>query len=306
MPNLQVKNPKNSIKYGDIFRIGNHLLSCGDARDVELVNRLIGQAKVKCLIVDVPYGIKAVESKTDFSKLRVNKNILNDDIVSESEYIQFTKDWLKPIIPHLAIKNSSYIFNGDKMIFALRQGMEEAGLNEVKNPSSAFLNERGENTPGNVLTCLMEGTRPLLVEVQAIVNKTSFGYPVRKASGFDLNRLQVLIAVLQKRAGLALEQYDVHLNIVGGIKAQEPAVDLAVALAVASAFKDKPLGLDLVSFGEVGLSGEIRPVSFSEKRIKECENLGLKRVITSLPKNKKISSGIKILDIKNIGEIIKI
>lgn len=184
--------------------------------------------------------------------------------------------------------------------------MEEAGLIEVKNPSSAFLNERGENTPGNVLTCLMEGTRPILVEVQALVNKTSFGYPVRKASGFDVNRLQVLIAVLQKRAGLALEQYDVHLNIVGGIKAQEPATDLAVALAIASAFKDKPLGLDLASFGEIGLSGEIRPVSFTEKRIKECENLGLKRVVTSLPANKKISSNIKVVNIKNIVDIIKV
>ncbi len=128
MPNLRVTNPKNSIKYGDIFRIGNHLLACGDARDIKLVDRLIGQSKVKCLIVDVPYGIKAVESKVNFSKLKVNKNILNDDIVSEPEYVQFTKDWLKPIIPHLAAKNSSYIFNSDKMIFALRQGMEEAGL----------------------------------------------------------------------------------------------------------------------------------------------------------------------------------
>jgi DNA repair protein RadA/Sms len=184
--------------------------------------------------------------------------------------------------------------------------MEENGLNEVKNPSAAFMGEREQNTPGNVITCLMEGTRPILVEVQALVTRTVFGFPVRKASGFDLNRLQVLIAVLQKRAGLALEQYDVHLNIVGGIKAHEPAVDLAVALAIASAFKDKPLGLDLASFGEIGLSGEIRPVSFIEKRIKECENLGLKRTLTSLPKNKKIASQIKVLNIKNIKEIITI
>lgn len=184
--------------------------------------------------------------------------------------------------------------------------MEETGLQEVKNPSMAFMGERKQNMPGNVLTCLMEGARPILVEVQALVNKTAFGYPVRKASGFDLNRLQVLIAVLQKRAGLNLGQYDVHLNIVGGIKAKEPATDLAVALAIASAYKDKALGLDLVSFGEVGLSGEIRQVSFTEKRIKECENLGLNRVLTTLAKNKKIETKIKVINMENIKEIIAI
>lgn len=187
--------------------------------------------------------------------------------------------------------------------------MEEKGLQEVKNPSAAFLGERAENPAGNVVACLMEGSRPILVEVQALVNKTVFGYPVRKASGFDLNRLHVLIAVLQKRAGLHLEQFDVHLNIVGGLTADEPAADLAVAMAVASAYKDKPLGIDLAAFGEIGLSGEIRPVSFNEKRLKECEQLGMKRVITNLgTKNKNLpppKKSLKIIDIKNIRDIIK-
>ncbi len=128
MKNLQAQKPKNSIKYGDIFQIGSHLLACGDARDQDLVNRLIGNVKIKLLLCDVPYGIMTVENKADFGKLKVNKKILNDDIVSEPEYTQFTKDWLNPIIPHLATKNSAYIFNSDKMIFALRQGMEQAGL----------------------------------------------------------------------------------------------------------------------------------------------------------------------------------
>jgi DNA repair protein RadA/Sms len=156
-----------------------------------------------------------------------------------------------------------------------------------------------------VLTCLIEGTRALLVEVQALVSKTAFGYPTRKASGFDINRLHVLIAVLQKRAGLHLEQYDVHLNVVGGLEADEPAADLAVALAIASAFKDKPLGQDLAVFGEIGLGGEIRPVSQAEKRTKECEQLGLKRIITSLGSKSKITSQkVKIIPIKNIQELI--
>lgn len=185
--------------------------------------------------------------------------------------------------------------------------MKETGLTEVKNPSLAFITERSENASGNILACLMEGTRPLLIEVQALVTKTAFGYPTRKASGFDLNRLYVLTAVLQKRAGLHLEQYDIHLNIAGGLEASEPAADLAITLAIASAFKDKALGQDLAVFGEVGLGGEIRPVPHLEKRIKECEQLGLKRVITNLGKNSRIQSKkLKIIEVKNIQELVKI
>lgn len=182
--------------------------------------------------------------------------------------------------------------------------MQETGLTEVPNPSALLLAERGDAMSGSVVTCLMEGSRPLLVEVQALVNQTSFGYPVRKASGFDLNRLHVLIAVLQKRAGLNLGQMDVHVNIVGGVKAKEPAVDLAVCLAIASAFKDKVLGNDLAVFGEVGLGGEIRSVRFLQKRIKECEALGMTRVLTKATQS--ISSDkLKIMTVTNISDLIK-
>ncbi|MFH1286419.1 MAG: DNA repair protein RadA [Candidatus Magasanikbacteria bacterium] len=184
--------------------------------------------------------------------------------------------------------------------------MTGTGLREVLNPSAGFLEERGENTPGSVITCLLEGTRSLLVEVQALVNKTSFGYPVRKASGFDLNRLHVLVAVLQKRAGLNLSQYDIHLNVVGGMKANEPAADLAVCLAIASSFKNKALGKDLAVFGEVGLGGEVRTVHQTEKRIKECQNLGMKRII--LGKNQKTdfkNLQSRLIQVKNIEELIK-
>jgi DNA repair protein RadA/Sms len=184
--------------------------------------------------------------------------------------------------------------------------MAEHGLEEVTNPSASFLQERGENSPGNILTCLMEGTRPLLIEIQALVTKTAFGYPARKASGFDINRLHVLIAVLQKRAGLKLEQYDVHINVVGGLEAKEPGADLAVAMAIASAYKDKALGNDLVVFGEVGLSGEVRPIAQTEKRIKECEQLGLKRAITNVSsKFKMLYSKLRVIEVKNIQALIK-
>lgn len=190
--------------------------------------------------------------------------------------------------------------------------MNENGLIDVANPSALLLAERGETMPGSVVTCLTEGTRSILVEVQALITKTSFGYPVRKASGFDLNRLHVLIAVLQRRAGLNLAQYDVHINIVGGIVADEPAADLAICLAIASAYKDKALGNDLAVWGEVGLGGEIRSVKFPEKRIKECEGLGMKRVITTVRgklESKKTALNkaekVKIINVKNIAELIK-
>ncbi len=183
--------------------------------------------------------------------------------------------------------------------------MEGIGLLSVANPSATLIRERGEDMPGNVVTCVMEGTRPLLVEVQALVHKTAFGYPVRKASGFDLNRLHVLAAVLEKRAGLALSQYDIHLNIVGGIKIQEPAADLAVCLAIASSYKDKSLGMDTVVFGEVGLGGEVRSVRTQEKRIKESIDLGMKRIIVPYNKKKSEHSDVKLIEIKNIEELIK-
>lgn len=117
-----------SIKYGQIYKIGRHLIARGDARDAELVDRLVGKNKIRAAIVDAPYGIKMVESKLNFSKIKTPKIILNDDITSEAEYTKFTEDWLRPILPHLGTKNSMYLFNSDAMIFALRQGMENAGV----------------------------------------------------------------------------------------------------------------------------------------------------------------------------------
>jgi len=153
--------------------------------------------------------------------------------------------------------------------------MSENGLEEVTNPSEDLIGSRVKGSIGSCLTATMEGTRPLIVEVQALVNKTHFGYPKRTASGFDLNRLNLLIAVLEKYAKLDLSEHDVYINIVGGMKLTEPAVDLAVCLAVVSSYKKKPLGDKLVAFGEVGLSGEIRKATKEKDRIKEIKNLKL-------------------------------
>jgi DNA repair protein RadA/Sms len=156
--------------------------------------------------------------------------------------------------------------------------MGEQGLVEVSNPSAALLAERQPGA-GTVVFATLEGTRPLLVEVQALVSSTAFGYPKRTAVGFDLNRLNLLVAVLAKRANLNLSSSDVYVNIVGGLKVSEPAADLAIILSIASAFRDIAVPSDMVIFGEVGLSGEIRSVSQVSKRLAEAKKLGFKRAI---------------------------
>lgn len=169
--------------------------------------------------------------------------------------------------------------------------MQESGLVEVKNPSAAFLEGRAENPVGSCVATTLEGTRPLLVEVQALTSPSAFGYPKRTASGFDLNRLQLIVAVLQKHAGIRLDASDVFVNVVGGFRLREPAADLAVALAIASSKKKVPLPADLAAFGELGLTGEIRSVSQSEKRQKESQKMGFKN-IASRQKCKTLATAI--------------
>lgn len=181
--------------------------------------------------------------------------------------------------------------------------MREKGLIEVKNPSEAFLSQREEKNPGSVVSAILAGGRSFLVEVQALVARTSFGYPQRRTIGLDFNRAQLLIAVLSRRLGLPLGNYDIHLNIVGGIKVEEPAIDLAVCLAIISAYKNKALEPGLVVFGEVGLGGEVRKVSQEEKRIYEAEKLGFKKIIKPVSKLVK-SYKLRIIEVRNLEEAI--
>lgn len=168
--------------------------------------------------------------------------------------------------------------------------MDDAGLRPVENPSAALLEER-LTSDGSVIFATMEGNRPLLVEIQALVNKTHFGYPKRTASGFDLNRLNVLIAVLERRTKLNLSDSDIYINVVGGIKLQDPAADLAVCMAIASAAKEMQLDPTAVVFGEVGLSGEIRSVGSVERRLNEAKKLGFAYAIG--PKSAKKQAFLK-------------
>ncbi len=168
--------------------------------------------------------------------------------------------------------------------------MRESGLNLVKNPSAALLAER-QNTDGSVVLATIEGTRPLLVEIQALVNPTSFGYPKRTASGFDLNRLNLLIAVLERRTKLNLSDKDIYINVVGGLKLNDQASDLAVCMAIASAAASRRIDDGIVVFGEVGLGGEIRSVMSSDRRVAEAKKLGFSQAIA--PKGSKKNSFIK-------------
>ena len=161
--------------------------------------------------------------------------------------------------------------------------MSGAGLKEVKNPSEIFLSERPKDVSGSVVSSILEGSRPLLVEIQALVSKTSFGYARRRAQGFDYNRLSLLIAVLEKRIGLHLELEDIFVNVAGGIKVEDPAADLAVAIAIASAHQEQLVVADSIFVGELGLAGEIRSISSVNLRINEAEKLGFKHCI--IPRN---------------------
>lgn len=185
--------------------------------------------------------------------------------------------------------------------------MHEKGLVEVQNPSELFLSERDKSTSGSSVTATIEGTRPLLLEVQALVTPSNFGNPQRVTTGFDYRRLSMLLAVLEKRAGFRLSASNVFLNIAGGVKIFEPAVDLAVCCSIASSMKEKLVNNETVIIGEVGLGGEVRSVGHIEKRIIESEKLGFKKII--IPKNNikgiKMNSNIKIIGVDSLNEAIE-
>ena len=185
--------------------------------------------------------------------------------------------------------------------------MQEKGMVEITNPSSILISERDDNPSGSVVVATVEGTRPLLVELQALVTQSVFGLPRRTANGIDYNRLTLLVAVMEKKAGFILGNQDVYLNVVGGIKVNEPALDLGIILATASSFKNVSIPKGVIALGEVGLTGEVRTINMMEKRLKEAERLGFKKCI--IPENNKKllkeSYKLDIIGVKNINEAMK-
>jgi DNA repair protein RadA/Sms len=184
--------------------------------------------------------------------------------------------------------------------------MKDSGLFEVSNPSSIFIPERTEGVTGSVITASIEGSRPILLEIQSLVSTSGFGTPRRAVLGVDPNRVSLLVAVMEKRLGLALTGDDIFVNVAGGIRIDEPAVDLGVLSALVSSFLDKPVGAATVVVGEVGLTGEVRGVNRVEQRVSEAEKLGFQRCI--LPHgnvgNFKTPAGIELVPVKTVSEVI--
>lgn len=181
------------------------------------------------------------------------------------------------------------------------------GLDEVRNPSSAMLSGRPVNVPGSCIACTMEGTRPVLAEIQALATPTAFGNPRRMTTGVDFNRAVMLMAILEKHAGIRLSAYDTYINVVGGLRMTEPAADLAIVLAIASVFKNKPVPENVAAAGEVGLTGEIRSCSFIENRIQEAEKMGFGKIIVPHidVRAAKRYNNIEVCQYSNILQILK-
>lgn len=186
--------------------------------------------------------------------------------------------------------------------------MREEGMCEIDNPSEILISEREGDPSGSVVVASLEGTRAMLIEIQALLSPTAFGMPRRTGIGVDYNRLSLLMAVLEKRAGLRISNYDAYINVVSGIRIDEPAIDLGIALAIASNYKDIPLPKDLVAIGEIGLTGEIRSVNSIEKRVKEAEKMGFKTCILPESSRKHIKSkmNINLIGVKEIKEALRV
>jgi DNA repair protein RadA/Sms len=185
--------------------------------------------------------------------------------------------------------------------------MVTEGLREVKNPSEFMLEGRSADGSGSVVACAMEGTRPLLLETQALVTRSNFGMPRRTSAGVDYNRVNLLMAVLEKRLGYRLGDFDAYVNIAGGIRLNEPAVDLAICMALVSSFKDITIDRETVLFGEVGLGGEVRAVSMADQRIREAKKLGFKRVIMPISNARNIKEvpDFEVIGVSTVKEAVE-
>ena len=186
--------------------------------------------------------------------------------------------------------------------------MMDHGLIEVPNPSLLLLEGRPEGASGTCVACIMEGTRPILAEVQALVTKTTFNVPRRAADGFDYNRAVLLMAVAEKRAGMKMDLFDAYINVIGGLRLDEPGADLPVVLAVASSYRERPIADDLVAIGEVGLTGEIRAVSHMDQRLSEAFRLGFRKSIIPRSGSEKldIPKGMTVYRVRNLREAVEV
>ena len=186
--------------------------------------------------------------------------------------------------------------------------MNDRGLKELKNPSEILLSGRPQNAPGTCVTCVIEGSRPILAEIQALIAPSAYNSGRRSSNGIDYNRATLLLAVLEKRGGMSVSGCDAYINVIGGLELEEPAADLATLLAIASSFRDLPLGRDLAAVGEVGLSGEIRSVNNLNSRLSEIARLGFKRCVipAHIKDDIRKPDGLELISVKDIREAINV
>ncbi len=182
--------------------------------------------------------------------------------------------------------------------------MKEAGLEEVLDPSAALIDHRPTGVPGTIISCLSQGSRPLLIELQALVNPSGYGTPTRRSTGIDTNRLSLLLAVLSRHGNFRFSEQDVFVNAVGGVDVREPSADLALLLVIASAYRQIPIAPDVAAWGEVGLSGEIRPIPQEGRRLKEAARLGLKTILVPAHQKMDVQEGVRIIPCKDLGSAL--
>lgn len=299
--------------------------------DLELIEQTLRDEKPDVAVIDsiqTIYNSDVSSAPGSVSQVRESTNILMQTAKTENISIfvvgHVTKEGVVAgprVLEHMV--DTVLYFEGDRHAsYRILRGVKnrfgstneigvfemcQNGLQEVKNPSEYMLNGRPENASGSVVACTIEGTRPILAEIQALVCRTNFGMPRRTAAGTDYNRVNLLMAVLEKRLGFHMGEFDAYVNVAGGIKINEPALDLGIVMAIISSYRDLPIDEKTIVFGEVGLSGEVRAVNMAERRVAEAVKLGFTRCIMSAVSRKGLTDrkGIDVIGVKNIQDLLK-
>lgn len=299
--------------------------------DLELIEQTLRDEKPDVAVIDsiqTIYNSDVSSAPGSVSQVRESTNILMQTAKTENISIfvvgHVTKEGVVAgprVLEHMV--DTVLYFEGDRHAsYRILRGVKnrfgstneigvfemcQNGLQEVKNPSEYMLNGRPENASGSVVACTIEGTRPILAEIQALVCRTNFGMPRRTAAGTDYNRVNLLMAVLEKRLGFHMGEFDAYVNVAGGIKINEPALDLGIVMAIISSYRDLPIDEKTIVFGEVGLSGEVRAVNMAERRVAEAVKLGFTRCIMPEVSRKGLTDrkGIDVIGVKNIQDLLK-
>ena len=299
--------------------------------DLELIEQTLRDEKPDVAVIDsiqTIYKSDVSSAPGSVSQVRESTNILMQTAKTENISIfvvgHVTKEGVVAgprVLEHMV--DTVLYFEGDRHAsYRILRGVKnrfgstneigvfemcQNGLQEVKNPSEYMLNGRPEDASGSVVACTIEGTRPILAEIQALVCRTNFGMPRRTAAGTDYNRVNLLMAVLEKRLGFHMGEFDAYVNVAGGIKINEPALDLGIVMAIISSYRDLPIDEKTIVFGEVGLSGEVRAVNMAERRVAEAVKLGFTRCIMPAVSGKGLTDrkGIDVIGVKNIQDLLK-